>query len=276
VETTSTVTALGGVALVAVTLYNDTAADLRVRIENELDGPVLPPRQEGVPAAGWDDGGYTGVIPAAGRLGVGYACPVGEVGTGVSVRTGVDSTPVSVELLGPADSSGNAPADPIATTVRWLGRAAPPMDAVPAATREPDGAAYPAGSRRGSEGDHEAPDPVVTWLDAVEQRVERAERFTDATADDAATALGAYDGIDGVAALPSALEEDAETLRRVRRRVDDLASRASKADPGPVASALVEAAESGGSREAVGRTDPDSASSREANRGSEASRGGSR
>ncbi|EMA68291.1 DUF7857 domain-containing protein, partial [Halorubrum kocurii] len=49
----------GGVSLVRCRVRNDDAVPRRVRIESRLDGPVLPPRRDGVPETGWDEAGVT-------------------------------------------------------------------------------------------------------------------------------------------------------------------------------------------------------------------------
>lgn len=240
-------TAAGGVALVSVRLDNDTAADLRVRVENDLDGPALPPRREGVPAAGWDGDGFTGVIPADGRLGVGYACPLGAADV-ASARAADE--PASVEILGPVnDATGDASAsDPVAAAVRSLGRATPPIDAVPAETAAEPGTAVsrPEPDRRREPAPTTAPgtsNPVAAWLDAVERRIRLAEQLTEASADEAAAAIEGAGGIDSVATLPAELGGDVGALRSMGGRIDDLAARAAAADPEPVVSSLVAAAD---------------------------------
>lgn len=238
-------TVVGGVALVSITLDNDTAAALRVRVENDIDGPVLPPRQDGVPVAGWDSDRFTGVVPPDGRLGVGYACPVAE-SNAATVRT--DDGPASVEILGPADEETGDPKPPdsVAATVRSLGRAAPPADAIPTET-ETTVSASRAGRSTQSEPDATsatAPQPVSGWLDAVERQIELAERLTDASADEAAAAIEDCGGIDDAAALPTELDGHIDALRSIGDRLDDLASRAAAADPDPVVSSLVAAANS--------------------------------
>jgi len=60
-----------GVTLVS--LFITSEWECRVRVANRLDGPVWPPRRRGQPAAGWADGEFAGVVPADGRLVVGYA-----------------------------------------------------------------------------------------------------------------------------------------------------------------------------------------------------------
>jgi hypothetical protein len=64
-----------GVTLVR--LYVTAENRRRVRIENCLDGSVWPPREEGQPAAGWDDDddAFEGVVAPDHRLVAGYATP---------------------------------------------------------------------------------------------------------------------------------------------------------------------------------------------------------
>lgn len=242
-------TATSGGALVAVTLHNDTDVDVRVRVENDLDGPVLPPRREGVPAAGWDAEGFTGTVPANSDLGIGYACPCrGEPPDGAD--------PISVDVLGPADEDPASTPDRVAAAVRSLGRSTPPADAVPvpaAPAADPDATGDGQDRRREaprSSGTADPPAPIVAWLDTVEERVGRAERLVDATADEAAAILDACGGVDGVATLPDDLERDLASLRKVGDRIEALATRADAADPGPVASSLAAAA--GGDRPTSG------------------------
>lgn len=249
-----------GVVLVAVTLRNETAVDVRVRVENDLDGPVLPPRQAGVPAAGWDEGGFTGTVPADATVGIGYACPVGDGGTArcPDPNSGASpaSDPISLDVLGPADETDSAAPDRVADAVRTLGRATPPADAVPtAATGDADSPAADSNRRRGVHADDcDIPTPVAEWLDAVERRVRRAERLTDATGDEAAAVLEGCGGVDGVAPLPADLQRDLASLRAVGDRIEALAARAADTDPDPVVSSLVAAADGAVSAD---RSDPE-------------------
>jgi hypothetical protein len=240
-------TATAGGVLVAVTLRNDTAVDIRVRVENELDGPVLPPRREGVPASGWDAEGFAGTVPADSRLGIGYACPAAEGDAADRASPGSGPKPISLEVLGPADEDDPSESDRVADAVRSLGRATPPADAVPMSPTVDLGA--PTADRRGRPPDEHAepnssgvPDPTAAWLDAVETRIERAERLTDATADEAAAVLEGC-GVDGVADLPDDLDEDIAALRAAGDRVEELTARATAAAPESVVSSLVDAAD---------------------------------
>ncbi|MGQ4556435.1 DUF7857 domain-containing protein [Halobellus sp. GM3] len=254
-----TTTAAAGVTLVRVALRNTVAVALRVRIRNELGGPVLPPRREGVPEAGWDADGFTGVVPAEGRLGVGYACPIAAETARASADEARehdrDSGVVTVDIAGPAtDDGGWAPAtdDPVASAVRALGRACPPADAIPT---EPDTIGSNESDATGSDelgatvsshSDHArsatAPRAVAAWADAVEARIERAERLTDASAAEAAAMLEACGGIDSLESVPDTLAADATALRAASKRIGTLADRAEAADPAPVVSALAAAA----------------------------------
>ncbi|MBB6647459.1 DUF7857 domain-containing protein [Halobellus ruber] len=234
-----------GVVFVAVTLRNGTAADVRVRVENDLNGPVLPPRQAGVPAAGWDEDGFTGVVPADATVGIGYACPTADGGSAPRADPDSDaqpaSDPISLDVLGPADDVDPSATDRVADAVRTLGRATPPADVVPAtAASDADGRAAEYPCRCGGGADvPDVPAPIAEWLDAAERRVQRAERLTDATADEAAAVLEGCGGVDGVATLPADLERDLASLRAVGDRIEALAARAADTDPDPVVSSLV-------------------------------------
>jgi hypothetical protein len=229
-----TTSALRGLTLVRVELRSDIDEALRVRVSNRLDGPVLPPRDEGVPADGWDAAGFTGRLPAAGGLGIGYACPV----TGAPAADAA----VSVDLLGSAPESPETTGGAgVADAIRDLGRAAPPVDAVPtpdAASPSVLGANGPLSKRTD---ETPPPQPVSAWLAAVESRIERAERLTDATASEAAVVLES-DANEVLPEVSGTLAADLAALRTTADRIQRLADRAAAADPGPVADALRTAA----------------------------------
>lgn len=188
-----TTESVAGATLVRVRVRNEAAVPRRVRVRNELPGPVLPPRREGVPERGWDEDGFEGVLDAGEERILGYACPVDADG----------DRPIAVASLGRAE--GGREVDREDEAVRALGRARPPA--------------------------------VASWLDAVETRVRLAERLTDATATDAATALEAAGDVSG---LPSAVDADEAALRALAARAAELADRAAETDAGPVVAALVE------------------------------------
>lgn len=248
-----TTESVAGATLVTVRVRNEAAVPRRVRVRNELPGPVLPPRREGVPERGWDEGGFEGVLDAGEERALGYACPVADGG----------DRPVSVASLGRAE--GGREVDREDEAVRALGRARPPADAVPTPDVSPaddaesvDVAGASAvfdGARGGVRADDDVPeraDPaeatggrdrgdrqpaVASWLDAVETRVRLAERLTDATAADAATALETAGDVSG---LPSAVDADEAALRALAARAAELADRAAATDADPVVAALVD------------------------------------
>jgi hypothetical protein len=264
------------VTLVRAELRSAVAVDLRVRVRNELDGPVLPPRRAGVPEAGWDADGFSGVVPADGRLGVGYACPTtdadigedadddgdgewggdgdsdgdGDAGATPAECVGsAEADPVSIEIRGPATEAGRAPAiengctpatDTVASAVRSLGRANPPADAVPVDAET--GGGDPLGTDGSTSRDADVPAAVREWLDAVETRIDRGERLDGASAAEAAATLDACGGIDGIETLPDDLSVDLASLRAAADRIDGLVSRAAATDPAPVVASLSEAA----------------------------------
>ena len=106
--TTSTVE-IDGATLVAVVIDNPQDRPVRVRIENDLPGPVWPPRRRGCPEPGWDEGGYEGVLDSGERLGLGYAVPatgnspVAHVASAEPVpdAEGPDEAPVTARFRDP-------------------------------------------------------------------------------------------------------------------------------------------------------------------------------
>lgn len=243
---------VAGVSLVTVSIRNRTPVDQRVRVANDLDGPVLPPRREGVPERGWRDDGFLGVVAAEDRLVLGYACPAP-----------LSDQPASVSALGrveaaEADARGDAAAD----AVRELGSPAPPASVVPVESAAPGDARRESGTADGADatdvvdatreagrvhdpvaaGDVDAPAgdtrpdtppsaaAVTAWLDAVEERVAVAERLTDASVPRAAAALEDAGGLTAVSGLTETLETDVATLERVAARASRLAARAEEAD----------------------------------------------
>lgn len=229
----------GDATLVSVVLRVDRPR--RVRVTNKLDGPVWPPRRRGVPAAGWDETGFEGRVEE--RRALGYATPAAP-----------NEPPVDVEWLGPADDApergtdraGVPAVDPTADgVVRALGDPRPPRDAVPSPdipeagldAPDPTGAAdRPGGSGAGRTadpgGDASAvggSDPLGPGesLDAIEQRVERAEALAGADTLPAATAaVERAGGLAAVHELAARLEDDAAALARIERRARALRERA--------------------------------------------------
>lgn len=126
----------GGVTLVAIRVEHDGEQRQRVRLANECAGPVWPPREEGLPAPGWDDGGWEGVLDPGERKPLGYATPGEPRDPPVTVAW----TERAAE--GPPDAS---------EAVAEFGDPRPPRDAVP----EPDTA---------------LPESVRDWLGDVSAR----------------------------------------------------------------------------------------------------------
>jgi hypothetical protein len=169
-ELDSRVETRAGVALVELVVRNPTATARRFRVGDRLDGPVWPPRREGVPAAGWDDGGFEGVVAAEDRRALGYASPVSSS----------DGPPrPAAELVWTERAGDSETPDSKATpeaVVRSLGDPRPPADAVPTPRSgrpersETGGTSNPA---------HRIPDPVESWLAAVEERADESSATSD-------------------------------------------------------------------------------------------------
>ena len=130
----------GGMTLVAARVTNDGDDPQRVRIADRCGGSVLPPRTNGLPIAGWDDGGWEGVVDSGETRPVGYA-----------TRAPPADPPADIVW------TERAASDPTpASTLDDLGDPRPPRDAVtPPSTDLPDG--------------------VREWLDGVSQRASDSE-----------------------------------------------------------------------------------------------------
>ena len=247
VEFDCTASGHDGVTLVTVHL-RDIDVPTRVRVQNRLDGPVWPPRSEGVPEAGWTDTGFAGVV-GKGSHALGYATPAPPTGDPAELVEAVpepDSDPVWTATETPDD------------VVRRLGDAAPPADAVPAGSRGesttgigPDdsgdgavttddgkAASYPASSGTDFEETQQTPEhphhttdesaPIPTavepWLTEMACRVDHVEALSAAQTLPAATAaVRESGGLSGVRDLANATA--AAQLRTVARRARDLADR---------------------------------------------------
>lgn len=150
----------GDVTLVAVRVTNTANRAKRIRVANQLDGPVWPPRVGGRPAPGWDDGGYEGVLDAGETRSLGYATPAAPTQPGAP---GASGTPAdgqregtAVEVAWVEDAPNGPPDEPPSpgVIVSELGDPRPPRDALPS-----------------SSGLTEVPPDVSAWLDRVEERV---------------------------------------------------------------------------------------------------------
>jgi hypothetical protein len=89
--TTSTVE-IDGATLVTVVLQNPHDRPVRVRVENDLAGPVWPPRKRGRPEPGWDEEGYEGVLDPGERTALGYAVPTTGESPAAHVATAEPAT----------------------------------------------------------------------------------------------------------------------------------------------------------------------------------------
>lgn len=138
---------IDGVRLVTCRLATD--ARVRVTVEPAHDGPVWPPRRQGVPAPGWDDGAWTGVVHADAPRGLGYATPTAvdggsdgpdgddsadggeesEADRGDDSDGGDGEGPATITAVEPAEA-GDGPVSP-RDVIRALGDSSPARDAVP-------------------------------------------------------------------------------------------------------------------------------------------------
>jgi hypothetical protein len=121
-----------GVTLVS--MYVTATRACQVRVENQLQGPVWPPRRRGQPAAGWSADGYEGIVTAGDRLVGGYATPAtpDEPPVALTVAEPIDTAETgSVEAVVAGDDGIPTVGTRPAGVVRALGSPLVPRDAVP-------------------------------------------------------------------------------------------------------------------------------------------------
>jgi len=247
---------LDGITLVEVLAESDSAE--RIRLASTLE-PTWPPRRQGVPAAGWDDGAVEGVVGPDDRLLVGFASPAEPVEPPVEV---IEETPISDSEVQEAtvDSELDPETVDAPSLVRVLGDATPPRDVVPAPESPvtPEGGmehgaqetdtqrcTEPAPSRDdGGDGtDDAAPsEPTVEqappgadsvslelWYAAIEDRLDRADAFASVSnPTDAKEVIDAAGGIEGVRQLQAQLAADRRQLERLESRAATLRNRIEK------------------------------------------------
>lgn len=264
-ELSWTVDRAGDASLVRCRVRNDGAATRRVRVESEFDAPVLPPRRAGVPADGWDASGVTMRVGPGERRGFGFAAPAPPVDPPVAIADvgPVDASDSDGSARDVAGGTGNgrAAVSTPAAALRELAEHRPPRAAV-AGDRALDGRAEDTaaggddGDSDGDVGEAEKDDDaededdtedddaededgaparpdrasIDDWFAAVEARIDRAERLTDADVATATEVVANAGGVDALAELDDRLDDDAERLRAVSERAASLAERATESD----------------------------------------------
>mgnify|MGYP005853999715 CR=1 FL=1 len=240
-----------GVSLVRCRVHNDSAVPRRVRIESQLDGPVLPPRRAGIPESGWDETGVTFRLEPDERRAFGFAAPAEPVEPPVAI---VRSPAVDTDGCRSKAGSDQVDVDPetrgrnserVTDALRDLAEHRPPRAAIAAGKTDvgrDDGNETRETEQRVSEStiddtesavtDREPPsrDSIDKWLDAVECRIDRAEQMTDADLSTATDVVAAAGGADELAALDERIESDVKRLREISERASSLATRAEATD----------------------------------------------
>lgn len=199
-----------GVTLVELRLASDVPE--RVAVEPTHEGPVWPPRRQGVPEAGWSADGWTGIVPADEPLALGYATP-GDP----------DDPPARIADTQPA-AAESGPATP-RDVLRALGDPRPPRDAVqPTVDAEPPND-EPKIGRPDAEG--ASTDRPRDELDAIAARLDRAETLARiGSVDEAREAVAAAGGMDAVGDLAGQLARDRDRLAALQDRAAALRERA--------------------------------------------------
>ncbi|MGZ0747383.1 DUF7857 domain-containing protein [Haloparvum sp. AD34] len=131
-----------GVTFVACRLRNSGRIARRVRMANELDGPVLPPRSHGEPLPGWDADGVTVRIEPDETVALGYAVPAPDAEPPAAITSDEPAREEVSEADGATARTSDlmGTSEPTATdAVRELGAYRPPRAAVATAVEPRDG-----------------------------------------------------------------------------------------------------------------------------------------
>lgn len=147
-----------GITLVELLVTSERNCE--IRLESELQ-PVWPPRRQGVPAAGWEDGTFVEELQADERLVLGYASPAEPV-----------EPPAELQVISKTGSDPFSPRE----LIHALGDPKPPRDAVPAGNTvstafETERSALDSPQRE------PLPPLFESWFEAVESRLAEATQL---------------------------------------------------------------------------------------------------
>lgn len=253
IELSTDVTMVHGVALVTCRIRNRTPVPRGVRVIDQLDGPTLPPRSNGVSAAGWTDSTHETVVPAGETAAVGYACPLDEK----AVAEKPVGEPVELDAVGPPSLTDRDDTEELVAHARRLGDGRPPRDAIPTAEADTIGSRDGEKARSATDADNDGvgtagvsradtidsddtettqppfadgicPVPVETYFDEATTRVRRAEATTDGSVESVTAAFRRSHHTP--VTLEQAVARDEAALRAIAERATELADRAAETD----------------------------------------------
>lgn len=255
---------LDDATLVTVRVTNTAPHSRVVHLENRLDGPVLPPRRNGVSEGGWDADGVTRSVPPEATIAVGYAChaPPRDPPVTVCDSPADEPTETSVEralrslgehappraavaprppMADPDSTSDSNDAGDVASTDAAESTRDEPgsrpeetdtdADSIDVAAEGSDAGrnrrlspADPSTQTPPNACDSTVPQTVDSWFDAVEARLHTVDRL-DASVEAATPVLASIGGRRGVETLAETLAADARALRAAADRAEALAAR---------------------------------------------------
>jgi hypothetical protein len=208
----------GGLAIVTGRLRNDADARKRVRVENALDGPVLPPRRRGVPEPGWDADGYTCRLAPGSTRAFGYVC------VATPSRT---EQPARIDTVEPA--TGDPIDHPTVVARRTLGGHRPPRDCLARSGNDIGGTATPANypPEKPDRGGSDAADRrrFDALPDRIADRLGRLERVEENTLESATRTVSEFGDLGSLRRELRRLDADVDRLRTLRDRCGTLIER---------------------------------------------------
>jgi hypothetical protein len=204
------VTRAAETTLVTVRVTNDGTRAGTVRIENQLDGTVRPPRRNGVPEQGWDADGATCVVPAGETVSLGYAC-----------RAPLAEPPLTLAEV----SRDVAEPSPVDRALRSLDDHAPPRAAVSASTTVSDG------TDASDETDTAA---TTDWADSTNPVAAPGTSEPEAESDEATTS----DAVDAESDLGTPPQAKPSAAALAERAAGDRAASAGSMSVGSAAAAV--------------------------------------
>jgi len=194
-----------------------SAYETQVRLESALS-PVWAPRTQGVPVEGWDKTGYETTVGRNETVAVGFASPAEPVEPPLEL----------IEQEATEGAPGDSESQPSSRDLlRTLGDSRPPRDITPKRESATQQQTEPVERQPEST----QPPALQSWFDAIENRIEVAERLaTPSDATEARAVIAEHGGIERIQRLDAQLAADEKQLSALKKRQTALLDRLATTD----------------------------------------------